>query len=159
MNDLELAELMSPGVWQALISAAWFAITEGVSEIHLRQLLLGILSTCSEHGESGSLSASLISPHDARAILADCGGFTEKPLSPDRNEFASANHHVPLEKEVAETLGEALPRHAINGSGQFTADDLLKSLQPMLSKSFSNDESNLSLERQLYLYLHLRPPG
>ena len=80
MNDLKLAELMSPGVWHALISAAWFAITGGVSEIHLRQLLLGILSTYSEREESGGLPASTISPHDARSILADCGEFKENLL-------------------------------------------------------------------------------
>jgi len=60
---------------------------------------------------------------------------------------------VPFDKEVAETLGEALNRHAISGSGQFTADDLLKSFQPMFSKSVPTDENELSLERQLYLYL------
>jgi hypothetical protein len=153
--DSEFAELMSGSVWQALVSALRFAIAEGESEIRLRQLLLGILSTYSEHEESEGLYVSLVSPHDARSTLRDCGGFMEKPLFVDSKEFAPIPHqHLPLEKEVAETLTEALHRHAVSGlPTQFTADDLLKSLQPIISKSVPNEEGERSLERQLSLYL------
>lgn len=44
MNDFERDE---QGVGQALASATLFAISEGVSKIGLRQLLLGILSAYS----------------------------------------------------------------------------------------------------------------
>jgi hypothetical protein len=58
VTDLEFAELMSGGVWQTLLSAQPFAVAEGEGEIRLRQLLLGILLTYSEHEKSEGLSAN-----------------------------------------------------------------------------------------------------
>ena len=61
VTEIEFPELMSGGLWQALLSAQGFAIAEAESESRLRQLLLDLLSTYSEQEESGNLAACLIS--------------------------------------------------------------------------------------------------
>jgi hypothetical protein len=73
------------GTMQAFVSAALFAINEGVGKIGLRQLLLGILSA---YSESEDVPGS-ISPHEARAILADCGVELVRQEPPSENE-----HHL-----------------------------------------------------------------
>ena len=145
MNDSAWRE---QGTGQALALTALFAINEGVGKIGLRQLLLGILSA---YAESEDLPTSMLSPHEARAILADCGVELVIPEPPSTNEHLPIPHQdVPIDEEVTQVLGEALQP---NQSRPPTLDDLLKSLQPMLAKSLSFDESKLPLERQLRLYL------
>lgn len=145
MNDFAWEE---QGTMQAFVAASLFAINEGVGKIGLRQLLLGILSA---YSESEDIPGSIISPHEARAILADCGVelVRQEPPSESEHHLAVPHQDVPIDEEVAQVLGEALQPK----SKPPTLDGLLKGLQPMLAKSLSSDESKLSLERQLCLYL------
>jgi len=89
-------------------------------------LLLDLLSAYSEQEESGAWQLAL----------------SLNPF-PDTNEFALMPHpDVALEKKMAVTLRETLHRHAISSLQRpFSADGLLKSLQPMLSRSVPDEKS------------------